>query len=69
MLILFSCMKDGEVVSPLSEKEKNDKRVCVALFLYCEDQFNQCTNNPETKSTCARPYQDCNNIVRGCVYN
>lgn len=67
LINLSACYRDGEFGSPFSEEKKTDGKVCAALYLYCDSQLAQCTQNTIDKQTCARPYQDCNNTVRACI--
>lgn len=67
--INLNCYNDGKITSPFSEKKESDKRVCGALYLYCQEQFNQCVDPPDNRDACSRNFQGCNNTVRGCILN
>lgn len=69
LTLCFSCLRDGEIVSPFSEEKKNDQRVCIALVLFCDDQFKQCVDPPDNRDYCTNAYQGCNDTVTGCISN
>lgn len=61
------CYKDGKITSPFEENEKTDGKVCAALYIYCDNQYNECKSINTNLENCTQNYQGCNNTVRGCI--
>jgi hypothetical protein len=70
MVILnINCYQDGKLSSPFEKEKETDESICVAIYLFCDEQFKQCASRNNSSESCVSPYQSCNNTVRECIQN